>query len=245
LVRKVETRLKGKFLDWGRLVLLGGILVTVFVLSAIIGMQISVRSGEIRTPALIGMSLEDAREILGKLGLNLLVGGRRYNDEIPEGAIISQIPGAGVGIKGNRNIRVIVSLGRRINPVPDLRGSSLRAARIMAQQNGYDLGRVTRIGGVVDEERVIAQFPPPEVGGNISDRIDVLVEAPQPKYYIMPDTAGQNLNRVLKFFKDQGFEVTIRYRRHAGVRRGVVVRQFPEAGYRLADDQEVILEVAR
>ena len=240
-----ESRFKGKFLSIGRLVLLGGILVTVFFLSAIIGMRISVRSGETRTPALVGMSLEDAEDVFESSDLKLLVNGRRYNDEIPEGSIISQTPGSGVGIKGNRNVRVVVSLGRRVNPVPDLRGSSIRAARIMAQQNGYELGRVTEIPAAGNEDKVVAQYPSPEAGGNISDQIDILLESRLPESFIMPDTAGQNLNRVLRFFKNNGFEVTIRYRKHRGIRRGAVVRQFPEPGYRLKDDQEVILEVAR
>jgi serine/threonine-protein kinase len=208
-------------------------------------MRISVRSGETKTPALVGMSLSDAEEVFKTTDLSLLVSGRRYNDEIPEGAIISQIPPAGAGIKGNRNVRVVVSLGRRVNPVPNLTGNSIRAARMIAQQNGYELGKITEIPVLEGEEKVVSQYPRPEAEGNISDQIDILIEKEVPGRYIMPDTSGENLNRVLRFFKNNGFEVTIRYRRHRGIRRGTVVRQFPEPGYSLKDDQEVILEVAR
>jgi serine/threonine-protein kinase len=240
-----DHRLKGKFLSIGRLVILGGVLITVFLLSAIIGMRLSVRSGETKTPALVGMSLEDAQTVIQNSDLKLLITGRRYNDEIPEESIISQIPPAGVGIKGDRDVRVVVSLGRRINPVPDLTGNSVRAAGIIAQQNGYKLGRITEIQKIGGEDLVIAQFPPPAAEENISDQIDVLLEIDSPKAFIMPDTAGENLNRVIKFFKENGFEVTIRYRRHRGIRRGTVVRQFPEPGYMLKEDQEIIIEVAR
>jgi len=240
-----ESRFKGKFFNIGRLVLLGGILVTVFLLSAIVGMRFSVRSGETKTPALVGMVLKDAEDVFESTDLQLLVSGRRYNDEIPEGSIISQIPPAGIGLKGNRNVRVVISLGRRVNPVPDLTGNSIRAARIVAQQNGYDLGKVTEIQVNATEEIVIAQYPPPEAKGNISDQIDVLLQKQAAELFIMPNTAGGNLNRVIRFFKDNGFDVTIRYREHRGIQRGTVVRQFPEPGYMLRQDQDVILEVAR
>jgi beta-lactam-binding protein with PASTA domain len=136
-------------------------------------------------------------------------------------------------------------MGRRVNPVPNLRGSSIRAARIIAEQNGYELGKITEIPSADEDEKVIAQYPIPEASGNFSDQIDVVLTRHRPKTYIMPDITGQNLNRAILFFEEKGFEVTIHYRRHRNVRRGNVVRQFPEPGYMLKEDQNIILEVAR
>jgi beta-lactam-binding protein with PASTA domain len=46
------------------------------------------------------------------------------------------------------------------------------------------------------------------------------------------------------FFNENGFETEIQYREHSEVRKGTVVRQFPEPGYILRDGDSVHLEVA-
>jgi serine/threonine-protein kinase len=247
--KKTNQRLyQFRFLTLGKIVLLSGILVTLFLLGAIIGMRYAVQGRVLETPALVGMSLADAEQLFAQTELNLAVIGRRYDSETPEGAIVSQVPGPGVGIKAGREVRVIVSLGRKANPVPDLRGASLRAARLLAEQNGYEVGRVSEVSysDNIEDEQIIAQYPPPLSERNVGDLIDVLVHKEAHQAYIMPDMVGWNLNRVLAFLEDSGFEVDrIQYRRHAGAARGAVVRQFPEPGYLLRDDDAINLEVAR
>ena len=62
----------------------------------------------------------------------------------------------------------------------------------------------------------------------------------------MPDLVGMNLSRTLQLLRDHGFDVNqIRYREYEGLSRGSVVRQFPQAGYRLGPDSAIDLEVAR
>lgn len=237
----------GRFFSIGKLVLLGAILVSVFVFSVIFGMRLAVKGTLVEVPSLIGMSRSDAEGVLSQAGLTLVVSGERYDSQVPRGAIISQVPGAGVDLKTRGDVRVIVSLGRRINPIPDLRDTTVRAARMMAEQNGYELGYVSEVllpGG--DDGRIISQYPAARSSENIGAKIDVLVSRSEPATYIMPDLLGQNLNRVLQLFKEHGFEVNrIQYRSVPYVSRGAVLRQFPEPGYQLQRDQEINLEVAR
>jgi len=219
----------------------------VFLFSVILGMRFSVRGKVFETPSIVGMSLVDAEGLFAQKELDLAVVGRRYDPDIPKDAIISQLPVAGVGIKANRDVQVVVSMGRRSNPVPDLMGRSARAARLLAQQNGYELGKVSAMfGGNEEGERIIAQYPEPHSEENVSERIDVLVQKKSVATYIMPDVIGDNLNRVMMFFQENDFEIArVQYKKHQGIGKGTVVRQFPEPGYLLREDESIHLEVAR
>jgi len=236
-----------RFLTVGKVVLLAGILVATFCFSAIVGMRLAVRGKVIGVPELVGMSVDDARQRTGRVGLGIVVRGERYDSEMPAGTILSQAPGAGVGLKIDRDVQVVVSLGRRIHPVPDLRGGSLRAARLMAEQNGYEVAHVSFVAlSDGEEEQVVAQHPEPEASESGGDQIDLLVNRPRESRFVMPLLVGQNINRVLALLEANGFRVgRIQYQPVQSARRGTVLRQFPETGYVLKEGDVVHLEVAR
>ena len=238
--------LQEKSVFLGKVLILAGVLVTLFLFSGLLGMRFAVRGHVIETPSVVGMSLENAEELFSRTELELVIGGRRYDPNIPSGYIVSQAPNAGMGIKTNGKIMVIASLGRKTNPVPNLAGSSRRAAKVLAEQNRYKLGLVSEISLGEREDHVISQFPVPESAESISDNVDILVTKIKPREFIMPDLVGMSLSRTLRLLRDHGFDVDqIRYRKYEGVSRGSVVRQFPQAGYRLGPDLAIDLEVAR
>ncbi len=238
--------LQEKSVFLGKVFILAGVLVALFLFSGLIGMRFAVRGHVMETPSVVGMSLENAEDIFSRTELELVIGGRRYDRNIPSGYIVSQAPNAGMGIKSNGKVMVIASLGRKSNPVPNLSGSSLRAARVLAEQSRYSLGRISEISLGDKEDHVISQFPVPESDESVSDNIDVLVTRKKPREFIMPDLVGMNLSRTLRMLRANGFDVgQIRYRKYQGVPRGSVVRQFPQAGYRLGPDLAIDLEVAR
>ncbi len=238
--------LQEKLVFLGKVFILAGVLAALFLFSGLLGMRFSVRGHVMETPSVIGMSLEDAEEIFSKTELELVVGGRRFDKNTPSGHIISQVPGSGMGIKSNGRVMVIASLGKKSNPVPDLAGASLRASRVLSEQNRYTLGKVSEISLGGKEDHVISQFPLPESDESISNNIDVLVTRMKPQEYIMPNLVGMDLSRTLRLLRGYGFDVDqIRYRRYEGVSRGSVVRQFPQPGYRLGPDLAIDLEVAR
>ncbi len=238
--------LQEKSVFLGKVFILTGVLVALFLFSGLLGMRFSIRGHVMETPSVIGMSLENAEEIFSRTELELIIGGRRYDKNIPSGHIVSQVPGAGMGIKSNGRVMVIASLGKKSNPVPDLTGASLRASRVLAEQSSYKLGLVSEISLGGKQDHVVSQFPVPDSDESVSDNIDVLVTKIKPMEYIMPNLVGMDLSRTLRLLRDYGFDVDqIRYRRYAGVPRGSVVRQFPQPGYRLGPDLAIDLEVAR
>ena len=236
-----RTMLVGKFF------LLVGSLVAVGLFSAYVGMRLAVRGTEVGVPSIIGLSIEEATFALEKLSLEVGIIGERFDPKISDGGIISQHPRVGGQIKSSGEVQVVVSLGEKRNPVPDLRGSTLRVARLMVSQLGYELGNISQISvpGSAGQE-VIQQFPPPNSKETLSPRIDVLISSALVARYVMPKVTGMGLNKAILLFEKNGLKVgKVQYRSYPNVSRGVVVKQFPEPGHPLMEKSSMNLEVAR
>lgn len=237
-----------RFLTLGKSFLLIAILITVGIISAVVGIRVAVRGDEVQVPSLVGQTVDQAKKSLTGLELVLEVNGERYDAAATAGKIVSQLPPAGGRIKANHPVQVIVSLGMRRNPIPDLLGSSMRSAELMVMQSGYELGNVSTIdldnaGG---QEGVIRQYPTPQSREVLSQKIDVLVNQPHAQRFIMPDLMGQNIAVVTSFLEAN--ELKVRppvYREYQNADKGEVVKQYPEPGYMVKRDDPISLEVAR
>src|SRR4029077_20341887 len=96
---------------------------------------------EVEVPPLAGKTVDQAKEALTRSGLIFKVASSRFSSEVPEGQILAQIPPAVTRIKANRTVRVLVSLGERRFAVPNLIGTSLRAAQLTLAQRKLALGK--------------------------------------------------------------------------------------------------------
>ena len=229
-----------------KLGLLAGVLMVVFLLSLNISMRVATRATEVVVPSVIRVDMEQARKKLEAMGLGMTVAGEVYNASIPNGAVVSQLPTPGERIKANSRVQVMVSLGVQHKPVPDLIGSTQRVARLMSQQSGYEIGHASEIFlSGAESDQIIRQVPNPGSTEVLTARVDVLVGKMRIQRYIMPDFRDLNLNRVRSLIRKNGFESPkVKYTRGAGRTRGKVVRQYPEPGNMLKENDTIILEVA-
>ena len=105
----------------GKLTVLVGVLIAVGLSSAYMGMRLAVRGTEVEVPSIIGQPVGTATEILEQVNLQREVIGERFDSEALKGVVLSQAPPAGVKIKAQRKVQVILSLGATKSRVPDLR----------------------------------------------------------------------------------------------------------------------------
>ena len=250
---KPEARMPGgrtiheQVLIVGQLTVLVGVLIAVGLSSAYLGMRLAVRGTEVEVPSIAGKPVGEATEILERVHLKREVMGERFDPEIPKGVVISQHPQPGRSIKAERRVQLILSLGTKTHPVPDLRGSPLMVARLMASDAGFELGKISEMSmSEIPKGQIVQQFPPPDSKDLLSPEIDVLVSGGFLERYVMPDVTGQSLNAVLLYFEKNDFKLrNIRYRDYPDAARGAVVKQFPEPGYVLTEQDTINLEVAR
>jgi len=242
-----EAQGPSRFLTLGRSFLLIAILITVAIISAVVGIRIAVRGDEVQVPSLAGQTVDQAKKNLGSLALVLEVNGERYDPAVGAGKIVSQLPPAGGRMKANRDVQVIVSLGARRNPIPDLLGSSMRSAQLMVMQSGYELGNVSTINlDNAGQDGVIRQYPTPQSLEVLSQKIDLLVNAPRSTRFVMPDLMGQNIAVVTAFLESNNLKMRPPvYREYQNADKGLVVKQYPEPGYMVTREDPISLEVAR
>ena len=229
----------------GKLLLLMGALVATFVLFAAGSMRVALRAREVIVPDLTNRTANDATAIAGDLGLAVrLDDARRTDPKIPAGRVIAQDPPAGTTSRQQRVVRVWLSTGPRAASVPELTGESERTAQLRLREDGIDVATAEVRSDRFASDIVIAQDPPPRTAGG---QVTLLVNrAAQATTYVMPDLIGVNGERAAAFLRSHGFRVAVVASTPApGVAAGVVLRQSPQAGFQIAPDEPMSIEVSR
>ncbi len=128
-----------RILVWGSFS--AGFISIVLILDILV-MPVYLREGlEIRVPDLSGISYGDAYQIARKNDLSLVIDGRDYFDDSPNGCIASQRPLPGTLVKPDRRVHLIISLGPRAFKVPDVVGMSPRDAELTIRDAGLTLSQ--------------------------------------------------------------------------------------------------------
>lgn len=239
--------IRRRFFRVGRVVLLGSILLLAGAISAFTTMRLIIRSGEVQVPELVGKSSSQAKALLEETDLGLKILGERYDPAAASGAVLVQSPGAGTAIKEGRDVRVVVSLGPRRSVTPSLAGATLRAARLMAEERGYELGDIGYISSEASPDEIIAQTPEPNTKEVVNRKIDLLISnGSTSRTFVMPDLIGQEFNQAIAALERYNLKVgAVTYRLYENVAKGTVARQTPEAGYPVAGGAGVSLEVTK
>ncbi len=189
---------------------IGAFFVGVLIFNSIILPGLVGRRDIAIVPDLGGLSRKQAEDRCSDAGLNLIVIGNRYSDDVPEGYIIEQDPTPDERLKGGRAIRVVLSSGHRMETVPDLIDKSLRQAELLIESAGLRKGRVVR---VFDHESgqnlIISTSPAPGTEVPRSSPVDILLAVRgEPREYLMPDLVGMDLPFVKARLERMGFQVS-------------------------------------
>ena len=247
-----------------RFVVLGLVLLTVAMVSALTAMRFAIHGREVVVPRLVGLGPQQAATAASSLGLIVVQENKFYSAEIVEGRIVSQMPPEGTHVRRGWRLRVATSLGPLRTEVPNLIGQSSRAAEINISRRGLELATVAqaKVPGATAGQ-VIAQSPPPNATSMAAPRISVLMAAPDTgREYVMPNFIGKNLADVKSQIEEAGFQlgtvtevawgnppvttntahVTLA---PAAPTAGIVVRQSPAAGQKITEGDNITLDVSK
>jgi len=216
-------------------ILLMSSLVFVTAVTAYITMVVSVKGEETSVPKLMGMTTTEAVQVLSEQDLKLrIIEKRQYSKGVEEGRVIRQEPEPGISIKRNSAIRVTLSAGTRTIVVPSLIGQSARNAASVFSRNGLNLHTISQThSNQVVMNNIIAQEPSPGTEVVRGSRVNILVSlGPREKFFVMPDLIGKEYEIVSNQLTRGGFRIgNTFYRNYPGVRRDIVIMQYPKAGY--------------
>jgi serine/threonine-protein kinase len=230
----------------GKLLVLAGALVATYLLFAVASMRLALRTREVQVPDFTGRSANEATSAAADLGLSLKVDDvRRTDAKIAAGHVLTQDPSPGATTRRQRTVRVWLSAGARAATAPVVTGQSPRTAQLRLAESGFAADTIAEVRSQdYPLEVVVAQAPPLEAGGA---NLALLVNrGERGASYVMPDLIGVSGDRAADLLRTRGFRVAVvDSNPYPGVPAGVVLRQNPLAGFRIAPGEPISLEVSR
>jgi eukaryotic-like serine/threonine-protein kinase len=230
-----------------RLFLLFTVLVVVALISAITTIRVALRSNQVSTPSLTGVSLERAERLAAGMGLEVKVEDRLYSEKHPAKQIISQVPAKGTQVKVGQHIHVLVSLGAPTVVVPDMVGASVRAAQINANQRGLTVGDVAAVHWLgIAADQIVAQDPPASTSQVRRPAVNLLVSLGDPTpAYVCPRFVGMPLTEARSIIENSGFKLGQVTSAPAALGPGgVILTQSPAAGSKISPGVTFDVQVA-
>jgi beta-lactam-binding protein with PASTA domain len=198
-------------------------------------------------PDVLGVSEKQAVRFTDRVSLKLKVIRSEHNSEVPAGYVISQSPRANDNIKEGRTVSVVLSLGQKMQRVPELKGLSLRQGRIMLKRNKLRIGRVARILTEGDAAELLTASTP-AAGHELAEgeAVDVLVSVGGKKRsLLMPDLSGQDLLFIKEKLERLGFRVSsVRYEYQKGTYPNTIIDQSPVPGAQIREGDSIELVAA-
>ncbi|MDX1762873.1 MAG: PASTA domain-containing protein [bacterium] len=230
--------------------LLGTFLVFLMILigAAWLTLRLTTSEKTVSVPDLQGTNVVDALKTVGAVGLDLRVVREEYSADAPRNIIITQYPKAGTVLKIDRNVEVVLSLGARDVPIPDVVGMPLRRAELVLKEHGLYPGRFTRVySESVESQHVMAQNPMALARNVEGNTVDLLVSLGQrPLEYRMPDLIGEGFARAVALLESVDLTIgKVTYEEYAGLPEDRVINQSPPFGSPVNRDKTISFVVSR
>jgi beta-lactam-binding protein with PASTA domain len=200
-----------------------------FVMPRVVGIERDM----VEVPDVKGLLLDQGREKCYGAGLLTELRSRDYDSNVPEDAIISQMPAPGSKVKKGRRISVVVSRGKEFAVIPDVKNMTERQARMELKRRGFLLGEIKKIFHDKQQaETAIDAFP--KSGSTVSRdmKVDLIIsKGPKPTSAEMPNIVGESLTEAKKKIDMSGMRVgTINYRSNPSLLPGTVIAQSVSPG---------------
>ncbi len=199
-------------------------------------------------PDLLGKNVVYVLELLTDLGLNTKVKGSEYSAEVPENNVIFQEPEPGVEIKKGRDVRIIISKGAKSILMPNLKGLSLRQARIILEENSLHRGEISSTySNTIRKDEIIAQVPSQGTMITRGQEVDLLVSmGVRPRVYKMPDLIGLSFNTAITMIENIDLLLgEIKTHFHEGKPLNTVIAQESPSGYCVIQGSTVNIVINR
>jgi beta-lactam-binding protein with PASTA domain len=230
----------------GQFLFLGIALLVTYGVFFLASMGVAVRARNVSVPNLSGQSVAQAEATLASVGLTANLDPLRRPDvTVPANHVLTQDPAAGTTLRRGRTVRLRVSDGATLPPLPELVGLTELDAKSRLSYAGVTLTSIAEIqSGDLNADRVVAQDPPAR---SMNRNAAILVNrAALGTTYVMPDLIGTPERRVTELLRARGFRVAVvGYAAYPGLAGGVVIRQTPQAGFQIPPGETISLEVSR
>ncbi len=180
----------------------------------------------VKVPEVKGKSLQESEMIVLEKGLLLKVDAERYDHTVPAGFVLDQDLPPGSHVRGQAEIKVVLSKGPEVRLIPSSLGMALEEAKASFMEKNLVVGKVIRVhSDSIQKGMVMAQEPAPEEWSG--EHITLVVsDGPYDIIYYSPFFLGMNKRDALLIAANLGLNVEIRDLGGSSV----ITRQSPEPG---------------
>jgi beta-lactam-binding protein with PASTA domain len=221
-------------------------IVIVLLLDNVI-MPLYVKQGSVATvPNVVGTMKDNALQTLKTAGYEPIQYENRFDDKAPEGTIIRQTPEGGEETKPGRKVYLIISGGKEMASVPDLRGKSLRDAKMLMIKSNMSIGKINyAYADSAANGSVFEQTPAPGTKTSASAQVEVTVsQGPLLGRVPVPSLTNLSLSDAIEKLKSVNLELgKVNYQN--GTPENAVLDQYPPAGDLVNEGAAIDVFVAR
>lgn len=166
-------------------------------------------------PDVRGKTVENARDLVRKQGLSLVVLRYERRNDVPYNHVTVQKPDANISTKKGRVVYVIVSEGPELMKTPGFVGLTVEEAQKQFGEKHLVLEKTIMVPNV-RTGKVIAQVP--DQGTDILEygKVTLFVGAQPRSYFLMADTKNINYNELADELDAKGIKYKINYARSDG-----------------------------
>jgi len=191
-----------------------------------------------------GIPLKQATNILREQGLVVEVSRKVEDEEVPAGAVVAQEPAQGTRVPKGSIIKLTLSKGRPLVPVPEVSGMQSSEARALIEQLGLSIGKVEmEKSSVVNKGKVIASEPP--AGQEVTKGTAIMLRISSgPELVTVPKVIYKTLDEASRILQRAGLKLgNISKTCDIEQRFGIILRQSPGAGKKVHKGSTVSVTV--
>lgn len=203
---------------------------------------------EVTVPDITKKSVTSALDMLAANNLALKQAGVEFNQDVPPGSVLRQLPSAGSTVREGRVIRVWLSQGDEMVFVPNTVGSDLRTAQLAVRQAGLVVDKVDNAYSITyDKGLIISQDPKADSMVNKGQTVSLVLSNGQPpsSVIMVPDFRNKKLADATLWASAQNINLIIKEDSKSVFPYGVIAAQQPGADTEITPDSSLEVTVSR
>lgn len=198
-------------------------------------------------PNLVNKDVDTALDLLANANLALRKAGEEYQPDIPAGAIIRQLPPAGILVREGKVIRVWVSQGKENVEVPDVVSMPLRDAEFTLRKSNLTIGKTETAYSVeVEAGNIISQTPAPLTLVVKGETVNLVVSngAPDSGVILVPDFRHKKFAEASNWASSKNLEISITEDPESFFPSGTVLDQTPAPDTKIATGETLQITIS-
>ena len=158
-----------------------------------------------------GMTLTETEISLEELDLRWAISSEEYSPGKEAGLILNQFPVSGTMVKSGRTIKFVLSLGKKMIPIPDVAGKSHRQAMLDLEAVGLKLGEISlAFSDTIPERVVVFSYPVAGTEVPLGSPVNLMVNRGRASTFTyMPNLIGLPLSEAVKKLDDKSLQLGI------------------------------------